>query len=173
MRKTKQLWFGSKTRTSITAVVLIALITSTSAFALWAFTTKSGAAAKVGANTATVTVSPAATPAADLYPGATVGLKVDVTNANPTAVTLTDIGVGTVSPGDIVVSGSDGACPSSNFTQAWAAQIGLSVAIPVCTTTITLPGNTLSMSAAAPVGFKNARVVVNAAGGNGYYLTFR
>ena len=98
-------------KVAVAGVGVGAVIGGTMAYALWSSTgTGSGNAKALTAQAITVT---AATGAADLYPGFTLGdVHFTVSNTNPYAVTFTGMTAGTV------VSGDPTNCPASNVTVA-------------------------------------------------------
>jgi hypothetical protein len=123
------------------------MATAGAAFAMWSSSgTGSGNAKALTAQTITVT---AATGAADLYPGFTLGdVFFTSANTNPYPVTYTSMTSGTVTSSD------QANCPASNVTVANAS--GLSLLVPAgATAQAGTIANVVTMAGAAPDGCQN------------------
>ena len=123
----------------------IVLITGGVVAALWS-ASGSGNASDKALTAQTLTITAAATPTADLYPGASGALQFTVTNANPYPVSLTSMTAGTITSGDPTN------CPSTNITVSGGTLV-TPIAVPAAGTSaaISVPSKVL-MAAAAPDG---------------------
>jgi len=161
--------FGSRRRKAAVSLSVM-LVAVGSAWAAWTFMVNNGASVKTGTLTAP-TVVPDASPAADLFPGSSSGLKITVSNPNATAMVLTTIDPVTLNPNGISVTPNQAGCPTSNFTVAYTLQSGLSIAIPPGSSNHTLPGQSVGMLASAPAACMGQTVSVGGIG-TGWNFTF-
>ncbi len=114
--------------------------------AFWATTgTGSGSDAAVSAQTLTVTA--AASPTADLYPGASGALQFTVTNPNPYPVTLTSVTYGAIT------SSNPTNCPAANLVAATGGVLGTAIPVSANGTSgnATMP-NAVTLASTAPNG---------------------
>ena len=119
--------------------------TSGVAYAFWS-ATGTGSGTVSSASAQLLTVSAAAAPAADLYPGRTVDLAFQVSNPNGYRVRLTDLTAASVTSSD------PAACPASSIALGAAGPLATPVEVAGGSTASgTVPG-LVTMVAAAPDG---------------------
>lgn len=146
----------SKRLTAVAGAALLIVLSATVALGLWsAQGTGSGRARATTAVTATVTpVNCTPSPACvDLYPGFANGdVYFTITNANPYAITFTDMTAGAIT----VDAGHAADCPASSITVDSPVS-GLSLVAPAASTTAQLSiADVVTMIAAAPDGCQGA-----------------
>jgi hypothetical protein len=145
----RKLW-GSKKRKITTAITCLALAGAGTALAAWILTTNGTAGGAISSGTAPTMVA-ASTPASSCLPGGTCSASVTVTNSSGTAETLT--GVSTFGNPAATESNSGSGCAATVITVP--TQTGLSIPIPVGTSTIDIP-NTFSLQSSAPSSCQNS-----------------
>lgn len=132
-------------RRIITAIAAAVVMGSSGVAAgLWS-ATGSGAGSLKAATAQALTVTAAAAPIGDLYPGASGTLQFTVANPNPYAVTLTSIAYGATT------SSNEANCPASNLTPAAGGALGTPITVPANGTSaaVSVPG-ALTLAATAP-----------------------
>lgn len=122
---------------------VVALVGAGLAYAAWTANGTGEGYAKAGSAQALTTNDVSATTVADLYPGTSGNVKVEINNPNPYPVRVTAIsGDGTITPD----SGHSGCSPTGvTFTD----QTGLTIDIPANGTQATTLNNAASMSNAS------------------------
>ena len=124
------------------------------AFALWSTSgTGSGSAKAITAQTLTVTA--AASPTADLFPGASGALQFTVANPNPYPVSLTSISYGSVTSSD------QANCPASNLTLGAGGALGTPISVPASGTSgaVSVP-SAVTLAVSAPNGCQGVTFTV-------------
>lgn len=110
-------------RATIATLFLGAMLAGSVAFAFWTATgTGSGYAEAVSAQALSTNVTATV---ADLYPGASGDLAIEIANPNPYPVTVTDV----TRTADPITSDAGAACDASHGV-SMADQTGLSLAVP-------------------------------------------
>ncbi|MDQ1429745.1 MAG: hypothetical protein QOF40_347 [Actinomycetota bacterium] len=135
---------------SILAIVLAGGI----AIALWS-ASGSGSGTTKAITAQTLTVTAAASPTADLYPGASGAVQFAVTNPNPYPVSLTSIGYGSVTSSDQVN------CPASNLTLGAGGALGTPISVPASGTSgaVSVP-SAVTLAVSAPNGCQGVTFTV-------------
>jgi hypothetical protein len=111
----------------VVASVLAIVLAGGVAIALWS-ASGSGSGTTKAITAQTLTVTAAATPTADLFPGASGALQFTVTNPNPYPVSMTSISYGSVTSSD------QANCPASNLTLAAGGALGTPISVPASST---------------------------------------
>jgi hypothetical protein len=107
----------------VVASVLAIVLAGGVAIALWS-ASGSGSGTTKAITAQTLTVTAAATPTADLFPGASGALQFTVTNPNPYPVSMTAISYGSVTSSD------QANCPASNLTLGAGGALGTPISVP-------------------------------------------
>jgi hypothetical protein len=161
--------FGSKKRTALTILALLALAITTVAIAAWLSTANGQGRGKGGHLNALTIAAPTASDlvatSSSLFPGTDGELYVKVTNPNTRAMYATSVN-GT---GASVVSDGPAACPSTNVTvnasttYAAADNVGNALQVPANAVGVLLPlPRVLHMDPAAPNGCQDMTFLVGA-----------
>ncbi len=111
-------------RATITSLFLGILLAGSIAFAWWTAGGSGSGYAQAATAAPLTTVDVSATTVADLYPGGTGTLKVQIHNPNTYAVTVTDIAA--TGP----ATSNDANCDAANTVTLVAPLTGLSIAVP-------------------------------------------
>ncbi len=124
-------------------ITIVALVAAGLAYAAWTANGTGSGYAKAGSAQALTTNDVSATTVADLYPGASGNVKVEINNPNPYPVRVTAIaGAGTITPD----AGHSGCSPTGvTFTN----QTGLTIDIAASGTQAATLNNAASMSNAS------------------------
>lgn len=144
----KQKFFVRRKRTAVVVVGIVGAVALTGGIALALWDTAGSGFGSARARTAqTLTITAAASPTADLFPGGSGALQFTVTNPNPYGVTLTSFTTSTITSGD------QANCPSTNVTASASGTLASPIVVGAnATSAAQSVAGLVSMAGAAPNG---------------------
>jgi hypothetical protein len=154
-QRNKERRFVTARRIGVATVVTV-LVSTGLAYGFWTVT-GNGQADDKAVTAQTLTITAAASPTADLFPGGTGALQFTVTNPNPFGVSLTSLSTTTVTSSDPTN------CPAANVTAAAGPTSITAIAVAAHATSPvqSVPG-VVSMVTAAPNGCQGVTFTVTA-----------